>query len=157
MPQSVPGAHDALVAAMAGLFAGSQSTLVSDGDPGNYQPDLIVAVTDIRAPITRPTAGTNRARDKRIEIDVIVSAYVPGGPEAQPLANTAAWSAGEQVEAYLRTSPNEKLAGNAYDSHVSNMQLTKSISWEPVEGIADPVPAGRIADLTVTVSIWIRI
>jgi hypothetical protein len=158
MAQSITGTWDALYAATQNLFPASanNSTLVSPGDPGDYQPDIIIAVMGIRAPVTQPTMGTNRSRDERIEIDVVVSAYVHGGPEAQQPANQAAWAASDTIVAYFRTSPNEKLGGACYNSFVSNRVLTPAIAWEHVDGFDDPVPSGRTADVAVTVTAWIR-
>jgi hypothetical protein len=157
MTQSVQGAWDALYTALQGLFPGSAGWFVSAGDPGEYQPDLIVAMMGIRSPITRPTMGTNRSRDKRIEIDVVVSVYMHGGIEAQQPAMQAAWSAADQIEAYIRTSPNEKLGGACYDAFVEQGAMTPSVSYERVDGIEGLVPAGRIADIALTVQARIRI
>jgi hypothetical protein len=159
MPQSVSGTWDALYAAIQGLFPASanNSTLVTPGPPGDYQPDLIIAVMGVKGPITQPTLGTNRSRDKHINIEVAISAYVHGGPEAQQPANDAAWAAADLIEAYFRTSPNEKFGGACYNSFVEVTDMEPAIAWEAVDGLSDPVPAGRTADITMTVTAWIRI
>jgi hypothetical protein len=159
MPQSVSGTWDALLTAIQGLFPASanNSTLVSPGDPGDYQPDLIIALMGVKGPITQTTMGTNRSRDKRINIEVVISKYVHGGPEAQQPANQAAWAAADIIEAYFRTSPNEKLGGACYNSYVEVTDMTPAISWEAVDGLPDPVPSGRTAEIAMTVTAWIRI
>lgn len=155
--QSVSGAWNALYAALGGLFGQRPGTLVSPGDPGDYVPDLIVSVMGIAAPINRPTMGTNRSRDKGITITVLVSAYVPGGPEAQAPAIAVAQDAADEIEAYFRVKPNETLGGACYDAFVSNTQLDPSIAWEDVDGDQNPVPAGRVATVDASVEIWIRL
>ena len=156
--QGVSQTWDALFAALQGLFptSANQSTLVSAGDPGEYQPDLIIALMGLKGPITQPTMGTNRSRDKHIQIDLIVSSYVHGGVEAQQLANENAWAAMDQIETYLRASPNEKLGGACYNSFVEVTDMVPSVSWERGDG-GEPAPAGRIADITAIVTAWIRI
>jgi hypothetical protein len=159
MTQGVSATWDALYAALQGLFPSSAnaSTLVCAGDPGDYTPDLIVSMRGLRGPITQPTASTNRSRDKRIHIDVEISSYVHGGPEAQQPANQAAWTAADAIEAYFRTSPNERLAGACYNAFVETTDMTPATAFEPVEGYSDPVPAGRVATIAMTVTAWIRI
>lgn len=156
MAQSVPATWDALFAALDGLFAGQQGVLVSPGDPGNYEPDLIIAVMGVTAPMKHPTSGPARSNDERVTIQVLVSAYVAGGPEVQQLANQNAWSASEQIRNYFRTSPNETLGGACYNAFVSNRVLTPEIAWEQVDDLPTPVPAGRVATVDVSVEAWIR-
>jgi hypothetical protein len=155
MAQSVTAAWDALLAACGTLYT-AQGTLVSAGDPGNYSPDLIVAVMGVTAPVTRPTMGTGRSRDERVTIQVLFSAYVHGGIEAQQPANQAAWAASDQLITYLRTSPNEKLGGTCYDSHVSRRVMTPEIAWESIDGLPAPVASGRVATVDASVEVWIR-
>ncbi|MGX7679078.1 hypothetical protein ACSMXN_09270 [Jatrophihabitans sp. DSM 45814] len=152
--QSVPGVWDALYSALQTLFPAP--AYVSAGDPGEYQPDLIIAMMGITSPTTRPTMGTNRSREEIADLTLVISAYVAGGAEAQAPAIDAAYVAYGQLVAYLRATPNEKLGGSCYDSWVSFGSMVPSTSWEHVEGLADPVPAGRIADLTCTVTAKVR-
>src|SRR4051794_27874611 len=156
MAQGVSQTWSALFAALGGLFQG-QGQLVCEGDPGDYQPDLIVSMMGLRAPITQPTAGATRSRDKRIEIDLAISAYVHGGPEAQAPAVQAAWDAADAIEAYLRTGNNITLGGACYNAFLELGNMTPLTAWETVEGFDDPVPAGRIAAIDAVVKAWIRI
>jgi hypothetical protein len=156
MAQSVTGTWDALYAAVTTMFAGQQGVLVSAGDPGNYQPDLIIAVMDVDAPITHPTAAPTRPQDERITIQVLISAFVGGGPEAQQIANQTAWAASDTIKNYFRTSPNEKLGGACYNSFVAHRKLTPEIAYETPDGMNTPVPVGRTATIDVTVAAWIR-
>jgi hypothetical protein len=159
MPQGVSQMRIALYAALQGLFpdAANKGTLVTWGEPGNYQPNLIVAMMNTVVPITQPTGSPVRSRDKRTQTHVIVSAYAAGGPEAQPVAEAAAWAAADAIEAYFRVSPNEQLAGACYNAFVEQSDITPSVVWERVDGMPDPVAAGRTADIDVVVTTWIRI
>ena len=156
MAQGVSQSWFALYAALGTLFA-DQNQLVCQGDPGNYEPDLIVAMMALRSPITQPTAGPNRSRDKRIEIDLTISSYVHGGPEAQAPAVQAAWDATDAIEAYLRTGSNVTLGGACYNAYLDVANMTPSIAWETVEGFDSPVPVGRVAEIAAVVKVWIRI
>lgn len=159
MPQSVGAMRTALYAALQGMFpvATNQTTLVSWGDPGDYQPDLIIAMMNTSVPITQPTMGTNRSRDKHTQTHVTVSAYQYGGPEAAPVAESAAIAAADVIEAYFRTSPNEKLGGACYNAKVVQSDITCAVAWQREDGMPDPVPSGRTADIDVVVETWIRI
>lgn len=155
MAQSVTGSWDALLAALQTLFP--DPAVVTSGDPGEYTADLIVTLLELRAPVTRPTSGTGRSRDKTVEIDVLFSQYVAGGDEAQQPANQGAWAAADQLEAYLRVQGNERLGGNCYDAWVANTDLRPYTVWVNEDGLQQPVPAGRAADVTSTVTVRVRI
>lgn len=163
MPQSIGGVVTALKAACDSIYAtvtdeqGEPAQVVLSR-PGQYQANYIVAVaTAIRQPITRPTMGPGRSRETPAEIDVIFSIYVPGGEEAQVPAIDRATSMQGQLETYLRTSPNETLGGACRDAYVSNAQMYPETAYQVFDdpNIA-PVPTGRIAENTVTVTVIIR-
>jgi hypothetical protein len=163
MAQSVAGTIVALTDACVSIYADvvgpdEQAVLVSPGAPGQYQPAAIVAVGwEVRTPITRPTMGAGRSRDTQAEIDVLMSVWVPGDETAQPVANTAVYALLALLETYLRTSPNEVLGGACRDSYVSNAVLQPDITYEATDDPSDePVPTGRVASLTVTVTTIIR-
>jgi len=158
MAQSVTGSWDALYAVCVQLYTGSgqQSVLVSAGDPGVYEPDLIVAVMGVEAPITKPVMATTRPDDERITIHVLFSAFVAGGMEAQQPANQLAWAASDQLKAYFKVNGNEKLSGACYNAKLTNRTMTPQIVWADEDGIEDPSPIGRVALVDVSVEIWIR-
>lgn len=156
MPQSVSGSWDALFAVLQGMFSGA-GQLVCAGAPGEYQPDLIVSMMGVRGPITQPTMGTNRSRDKRITIDVVISSYVAGGEEAQQLANQNGWAAADLIEGHFRVSPNERLGGACYNAFAEVEDMDPSVAWERLAGVDDPVPAGRVCTITMQISVWIRL
>lgn len=164
MAQSLPGAVAALFAACRDTVytgvTGSDTlpVLVVRARPGQYQPAAIVAVaSEVRAPITRPTAGTGRSRDTTAEVDVIMSVYVGGDEDAQATADAAAWDLLSRLEAYLRANPNQSLGGTCYDSWVAGSTLVPELAWQTFDQPnMPPVIVGRIAELTATVAIRIR-
>lgn len=156
MAQSVSGSWDAIFAALQGMFTGD-GKLVCAGPPGEYQPDLIVAMMGIRTPITQPTMTPSRTRDKRISVDVWISSFVAGGEEAQQLANQNGWAAADQIEAWFRVSPNERLGGACYNAYVDVEDMDPSVAWERIAEVPDPVPVGRVCTIALQVQVWIRL
>lgn len=156
MAQGVAQTWVALYTALQGLFT-QTGQLVCQGEPGVYTPDLIIAMTGLRGPITQPTAGTNRSRDKRVQIDVVISALQSGGPEAHPMAIAAAWTAADAIETYLRTGSNPTLGGACYNAYAETENLMLETQWERFPDVDEPVPIGRIAQIDLVVTAWIRI
>ena len=164
MPQSsIAGSVANLFAVCTTLYANTVGSdnlpvLVSMAQPGQYQPNAIVAVaTEIRIPVTRPTMGPARSRNTDAEIDLTMSVYVPGGEEAQPVAIAAALDLQAQLETFLRTAPNETLSGACRDSWVSNGRVVPVTTYQKSDDPKGaPVPIGRVAQNTVTVSVAIR-
>jgi hypothetical protein len=163
MTQSLGATIDNLYAACVTLYASTtgsdgQPVLVSLGNPGQYQPNAIVAIaTEIRSPITQPTMGTPRSRATVAEIDVVMSVFVPGGEDEQIVAFDAAFALQAQLETFLRTSPNERLSGACRNSFVSGSRCVPVTTYQKSDDPnRDPVPIGRVAQNTVTVSVEIR-
>jgi hypothetical protein len=127
--------------------------LVSFGDPGSYQPDVIVAVMGGTVPIDRPTMGTGRSREKTVTVNVVISVYVPGGDAAAPAAWITAQSMADQLEAYFRTSPNEQLSGACRDAWVSSTTPTFAKVVDPTSNNV----TGATADVAVAITAHVRI
>jgi len=146
--------RDTIFAASKG--ADNMPVFVCLGEPGQYAPATIIAIaTDVRMPITRPTAGTGRSREIQADIDIVISALVPGGPEAQQTAIDAALQLQGLLETYFRTSPNETLGGACREAFVSTAQLQSYIGYQQASQ-GEPYPIGRVAANTVTVTAHIR-
>lgn len=163
MTQSIAATLTGLVDACRTAYAAATGpdgadVLVSLGEPGQYQPAAIVAVgMAVRMPIERPTMGTGRSREAVVEIDVVVSVYVPGGEEAQVTANAAALDLQSLLETYLRTGTNHTLGGACRDVYVARAELIPSLARQALD---DPnMPAqitGRMADNVLTVAARVR-
>jgi hypothetical protein len=156
--QGIRATWDACFDALQSLYSSRPpETVVVAGPPGNYQPDLVVAMMGIRMPIERPTMSTNRSRDIHMQLDITFSAYVAGGEEAQPLANDMAFDAFAAFEVWVRTGANAKFGGACYESFLISGDVTPAVAWERVDDLPDPVPAGRTADIDAVLESWIRL
>jgi hypothetical protein len=138
--------------------AAINASVVSMGELDDEQPPNQIRMLGYRDPITRPTLGTGRSREHDVEFDIELAAFAFGGNEAQPLASAAARGMLDLLEAYFRTSPNEKLGGACWDSWVSNADMAYSTEYQTIDDPQAPgVPVGRWSVLTVTVTTRIRI
>lgn len=155
MAQSLTGSWDQLLAVLVALFP---AAVVTSGDPGEYTNDLIVTLLELRAPISQPVSSPTRPREKVAEVDVLFSAFVAGGEEAQQPANQAAWVAADAFENHFRTKPNEELNGSCRSCFVTSVHLRPYIYWvtEDNAGVPVDVAAGRVCDITSTVTIHVR-
>lgn len=160
MSQSIKGTRAALYAACRDtIYAGQTDgrgapVLVTYGRPGTYQADYIIAVgMHTRQPVTRPTMGTGRSREKLAEIDVVVSVFVPGTEVAQQTASEACDDLAELLDAYFRTSPNETLGGACLEAWVSNID---GPAPDLVTNPETKAVMGRVAESVVTVTARIR-
>lgn len=158
MAQSVKAARQALFTACQEVYttradSTGAKVLVCYGLPGSYQPQNIVAVLDTRQPVTRPTMGTSRSRNKDVEIDVTVSVFRAGDETQQQLAAEDVDDLVDLLESYFRTSPNERLGGACYDAFVSNIAgPTLFASAQPDSGAV----VGYTAEAVVTVTLSVR-
>jgi hypothetical protein len=152
MAQSVTAVWQNVYAVCQSLFP--VPTLVSFGDPGAYQPDVIVAVMGGRIPVGRPTAAPTRPRDKTCEVNVIISVYVPGSDGAsQTSAWTIAQTMSDQLEGYFRTSPNETLSGACREAWVSETAPSFTNVRDPESGNQ----TGSVAEINVIITAAVRI
>lgn len=160
MTQSIKGVRAALFAACQTLYGSSRDSvggevLVSYGFPGSYQPQTIVAVgLTSRQPVTRPTLGTNRSRDKVAQVDVTISVYRAGAAEnVQQAATEDCDDLVLLLEAYFRTSPNEALGGACRDAWVSEID---GPNLDPATQLDSGAVTGYTAEAVVTVTANIR-
>lgn len=159
-------ALDALYTALQGIYASSvdamgQPVQVSRGEPDVYLAGTVISILGSRSPITRPTMGTGRSRDTLLEVDVAISVYLQGGNEVQVTVDDAAWNLEALLEAYFRTSPNERLGLTAppvqvIDSWLSGAEHTPDIYWVYDDPAQPPTAAGRFATVACTVVIKLR-
>lgn len=157
--QTVDGVIDGLLQICTTVFTdpfNGQQLLVCEGAPGSYQPDLIVAVaTAVRQPVTRPTMGTQRSRERQTEIDIAVSCFVggDGSDGSQRSARLQCNALTDTFEDYFRTKPNETLNNACRESFVSNIDgPTLTTVYHPQTGAV----TGRAAESVITVTAYIR-
>lgn len=153
MAQSVIGVRLALRdLVLATLFPDAATTL---GPPGQYEPGEVVTLGQVRVPVGRPTAGTNRSRELATEHDIVLSVARLGGPEVQEEADTKALDMARLIEDYFRVKPQETLNDACREALVSDIVLDPDIAWEYV-GDNEVVASGRTATATVTVTAYVR-
>lgn len=159
MSQSTKAVRASLYAACTNTIyagqvdGGGAPVLVTYGPPGSYQANYIVAIMGSRQPVTRPTMGTGRSREKMAEVDVVVSVFVPGTEVAQQTASEACDDLVDLLDSYFRTSPNETLGGACVEAWVSNVDgPTPDLVTNP----ETKAVMGRVAESIVTVTARIR-
>lgn len=164
MAQSLVGTLDGLYAACVACYATSTAPdgspiYVSYGDPGQYQPNGIVAVMNCtNSPIARPTLGTNRSREMSLETQVMVSVYTPGDQTAHQTSLDSVTTLVRLLENYLRVAGNENLSGGCRDSWVSAIEgPVGTVVYDPDSVQAgSPAATGRVVEATATVTALIR-
>lgn len=158
MAQSIKASVAGLLAACQSIYTGQTGpdgapVLVTYGPPGTYAPSAIVAVAmAVRQPVSRPTAGTVRSREKEADIDVVISVWISGTETVQQAAAEKADDLSELLESYFRTAGNETLAGGCREAWVSSISGPNPDTTYDVNGVV----TGRVAESTVTVTARIR-
>ena len=147
-----------VTAVWANLYAVCQSlypppVLVSFGDPGTYQPDVIVAVMGGAATVGQPVMTPTRPQEFVVTTEIIFSVFAPGGDPTQQASSTAAWVMHDQLVAWLRTSPNETLSGACRSAFVTAETVVFSNAFDPVSNNQ----TGCVTELTATVTAHVRI
>lgn len=159
MSQSIKGVRAGLFAVCQSIYDGQTDTsgapvLVSYGPPGSYQPQEIVAVgVDCRQPVTRPTLGAGRSREKEAEIDVVISVFVPGTEAEQQTASERCDDLADLLDSYFRTIGQETLGDSCREAWLSNISgPVPDLAVDPHSGAV----TGRLAESTVTITARIR-
>jgi len=152
MPSASPGVLAAVVTLLGTLYPG-QEVLVCYGQPGSYQPDIIISLGDVRTLITRPVSGTNRPREEASELDITWSVFVAGDETQQVVAQDLAYGLRNTFADYFKTKPNETLGGACREAWVSGDTYEPATSVDPETG--DPV--GRVATLTSVLTFLTRV
>lgn len=127
----------------------SADVAVFYGLPVGYQPADIVAVLDGRAEATQPVFGTTRPIEERGSVDILISSFRGGGPEAQRLATEAAFALHDTLRDYFKTAPHENLGGAVRTAGISAVELLE-------DDDAEAVKDGRLAQLNLTLSFQAR-
>ena len=150
MAQSVVGTWTAVYNVLAAMFP--PPVLVSMGDPGSYQPDVIVAVMGGRYVYETPVMTPARPRERICEVEVIFSVYQPGGDPSQSGAWTLVQTMVDQFDAYFKTAGNETLGGACRNARPTVGQVAFANTRDPESANQ----TGSTAEVTVTVTAWVR-
>jgi hypothetical protein len=132
----------ALAALLASYLRTDKDVQVFDGRPPNAPaaPDVIALMAD-----RTETDG----EEERVVIDLVVSCYVGGGPEAQSTANVRAHALLADVRAAIYADPtldDECRAATLDNDHTSDV----GTAYDPT----GKIPVGRLAAIEATVSAW---
>ncbi len=137
----------ALVDRLTALFPQADTAY---GLPGTPETAFVAFVGNASVEVTQPTmGGTRRSRDHAIELEVILSAWLAGGPEVQQEASEAVLTMLETLDNDLRTPGHETLDGACRHAWVTRYDLTE----DPED---DGQDAGRRADVLATVTAFVR-
>lgn len=159
MAQSIKATHQGLLAACQSICAGltgldGAPVLVSLGPTGTYAPSAIVVVAaDTRQPVTRPTAGTNRSREKEVEIDVAINVWAGGTETVQQTCIELVDDITELLEAYFRVGGQETLGDGCREAWVSS--IAGPVGDTTVDPLTNAI-TGRQAESIITVTARIR-
>lgn len=156
MSSAAPTLKAALVTAIGGL-AGITGTdvLVCYGEPGKYQPNDIIAVTDVESTHTIATFATTRPRDEVLTATVVVSCFRGGDDPTgatQQVVTERAYALLGLVENYIQGTPN--VGSTAIRPYQGE---TTAVLAEGFSVAADGVNVGRVAELTATFQFQARI
>lgn len=149
MSSSVPAQRLALVNLMRQLFP---EDAVSYGRPVTLS-SRMAHLGDARVSNAQPSSGggVTRTRREEVEVEVVLSAYVPGNPDAnddaQQNATEWAYEMLDQLETYFRTVASGPLIPKAFPSIVSSHEMTIAPAYD-----SNDVIVGWMCDITATVT-----
>jgi hypothetical protein len=72
------------------------------GRPTNFLEADVVAFTRLSSDQSPATLSTNRSREELLELDVIISCFVPGGEEAEEAASDRGYDLLRRLERFAR-------------------------------------------------------
>lgn len=141
---AIPGVKAALVSTvLPALFPDAQVTY---GPPGSWLSEVVVAVGNAVVESTQQVMGTRRPRREDAEVEVVLSVFQAGGPEAQQAATEAAFSLLGTLADYFRTQGNETLGGACDNAMITAYALDESDDPDVLE-------RGRSAAVTATLTV----
>ena len=120
----------------------SKNVLVAPGTPGSFQPDEIIAVTELEVQQDFATMGTNRTREETLTVTVVFSC-LRGGDHTQELpAQERAFELLGRVEHHVRMT-DTTLGGVVRQCLLTGVQTDGQTPEEYLQ-------AGRGVDVTAT-------
>lgn len=149
-------AQDAELGIWSGVINGVQA-VVCEGQPGTYQPDIIIAVNpfsdSVTQAISRPVMGSNRPREIACEVKIVFSVFVAGADVAARAARQAVNAIAEPVQLYFRQRGQETLGGSCREAWVSDINGPHVANAYDSDG---KYVIGRYGDSTLTITALIR-
>ncbi|WP_434922935.1 hypothetical protein ACR9WD_05960 [Glutamicibacter sp. PAEs-4] len=122
--------------------ADTEDVLVAPGTPGSFQPDEIIAVTELEVQQDFATMGANRTREETLTVSVVFSCLF-GGDETQELpAQERAFDLLGRIERHVRME-DTTLGGVVRQCLLTGVQTDGQTPEEYLQ-------AGRGVDVTAT-------
>lgn len=148
--------RDALLATLTAAFAADELVQVSDGHPGPTPSPDIVALMSTTTDQEPGPLGPARSREETLTATVIVSSYLGGGAEVQTLVNKRALAIKSAVVAAIRADVS--LGGAVRTCGVVGSELDMDIAYaqNPYDA-GDPIPIGRVTEISVQIRAVVRI
>lgn len=141
---AIPGVKAYLVSTvLPALFPSAQ---IIYGPPGGWLSEIVASVGNAIVESTQNVMGTRRPRREDAELDVVLSVFQAGGPEAQQVATELAFALLGDFADYFRTAGNEALGGACDNAFVSAYSLDESDDPDVLE-------KGRSAAITTTLTV----
>lgn len=156
MPSCAPAVMTALVDLIGATFAADPAVAVTEGHPGvNPLPDLIgvMGVAGTQEPSTM-RVGPAAKREETLRVTVVVSCYVGGGPEAQPVVKARAYALLAAIEDAIRADIT--LGGLVRRAGLVEHELAMDIATY-VDESGDEVPMGRVAEISAVIATEARV
>lgn len=150
MSSSVPAQRLALVTVLRSVLP---DAAVTYGRPTRLETRMAWLGVSRVPQNTQPTSSgnTRRSRREEVEVDVVLSCYVPGSPseydDAQQAATDGAYAMLDELDGYFRTVSSPPLAPGCMPSIVSSHES----EILPVTDNTDTI-RGWTCDITATVS-----
>jgi hypothetical protein len=131
-----------LVSVLATALAGDTAVQVTAGTPGpTVVPDIIAVGRDIQT--------AQDGEEQTYAVDLIVSCYVGGGAEAQPLATTRAYSLLASCHTAINAAPT--LLGSCRVAALDfDHRNAETIAYDAT----GQTGVGRLAEIQATVMVW---
>jgi hypothetical protein len=141
---AIPGVKSYLVdTLLPTLFPAAQ---VIYGPPGGWLGEQVISVGNATVESSQMILGANRPRREDAEVEVILSVFQGGGPEAQQTATEAAFAMLGTFADHFRTQGNETLGGACDNAYVSAYSLDETDDPDVLE-------KGRYAALVATLTV----
>lgn len=147
MTSAAPTIKAALVAELQALYAAP--VVVSYGHPGADVEDDMVAVMDIRSTQEVATLSPMRKREETLDVDVVISCFRGGGPEAQQVATERAYALLALLESWVQ-GDGYTIGGTVRLGLLSRYDLAEATD-------PDILALGRVAEITATLTCSVRI
>lgn len=151
-----PAYKAALVSLLSTAFASDELVQVSYGHPGPTPSPDIVAVMGVSSEQVSGPLGPARKREETLTAVVVLSSYAGGGAEVQQVVTERAFALLSALETAVRADPS--IGGLALSCAVVDYVQDEDVAYAPNPYDAgDPIPMGRVTEISVQIRAVVRI